>query len=379
MAVSDEELIGGSSSRAAIADDRFRSSSKYTTLRGITARARHELSDAAWDYLWVGTGDESTRDRNTSKFDELLWEVPLFAGVSNPRTETTFLEFDLSFPLITAPFGQEATFHPDGHLAIGRAAEDVGVEQMVPVAASYTLEDIAGASDRAHMYQMTLVGSEDLALTMAQRAKDAGYRYVIATYSPIRQWRERLMENRFVSRAGVDHVNFGDGKSDPAGLRELIDFTEPRWTWAQAKSFIDRSPLPVIVKGVHSAADATAAIEAGAVALYVSNYGGRTIDRTLSTIEVLPEIRAAAGPDIPIVLDSGIRRGSDIAAAVALGANAVAIGRLTALGLAADGQSGVARTLEILREELWMTLGHLGCSSISDLGPHVFRQTFPTS
>jgi 4-hydroxymandelate oxidase len=376
MALNDEQLTAAPSNEAAIADDRFRSQAKFTTLKGITSRARHELSDAAWDYLWVGTGDEITRDRNTAKFDELLWEVPIFAGVSNPTTSTTFLDFDLSFPLITAPFGQEATFHPEGHLAIGRAAAEVGVEQMVPVAASFTLEDIAAASDRAHMFQMTLVGDEAMTLAMAQRAKDAGYRYIIATYSPIRQWRERLMENRFVSRAGVDHVNFGPGKSDAAGLRELIDFTEPRWGWDQAKNFISKSPLPVIVKGVHSAADASAAVDAGAVALYVSNYGGRTIDRTLSTIEVLPEIRAAVGPEVQIVLDSGIRRGSDIAAAVALGANAVAIGRLTALGLAADGQYGVERTLEILREELWMTLGHLGCSSIADLGPHVFRQTF---
>jgi 4-hydroxymandelate oxidase len=117
-------------------------------------------------------------------------------------------------------------------------------------------------------------------------------------------------------------------------------------------------------------------VDAGAVALYVSNYGGRTIDRTLSTIEILPEVRAAVGPDVPIVLDSGIRRGSDIAAAVALGADAVAIGRVTALGLAADGELGVRSALEILREEFWQTLGHLGCSRVDDLGPHVFRKTF---
>jgi 4-hydroxymandelate oxidase len=283
---------------------------------------------------------------------------------------------DLSFPLFTAPFGQEATFHPDGHPGIGRAAAAMGVMQMVPVAASYTLEEVAQASSAATMYQMTLVGDEQLALDMAKRAKDGGYRYLIATYSPIRQWRERLIENRFTSRLTRENVNFGPGVSDPAGLRELIDFTEPRWTWTQAASFIKKSPLPVIVKGIESAFDAVEAVDAGAVALYVSNYGGRTIDRTLSTIEILPEVRAAVGPDVPIVLDSGIRRGSDIAAAVALGADAVAIGRVTALGLAADGELGVRSALEILREEFWQTLGHLGCSRVDDLGPHVFRKTF---
>jgi len=375
--VKDSELVDGPSNAPAIADDRFRSADKFTTLRGVTARAKHEMSEATWDYLWCGTGDETTRDRNTAKFDELLWNTPLFSGVKNPSTKTTFLDLDLSFPLLTASFGQEAVFHPAGHPAIGRAAEAVGVSQMVPVAASYTLEDIASASSAASMFQMTLVGDEQQCLDMAQRAKDAGYSYIIATYSPIRQWRERLMENRFVSRAGTDHVNFGPGKSDPGNLRELIEFRERRWTWAQAKSFIAKSPLPVIVKGIQSAKDAEEALEAGSVALYVSNYGGRTIDRTYSAIEVLPEVRRVAGDDVQIILDSGIRRGSDIAAAVALGANAVAIGRLTALGLAADGQAGVEATLRILQQELWMTLGHLGCSTISELGPHVFRSTFP--
>lgn len=358
----------------AIFDDRFGSPERHTTITGITKAARHHLSESAWDYLWTGTGSETTVERNNAKFDELLWEVPIFAGVSNPDTSTRVFDFDLSLPLFTAPFGQETTFHPDGHLGIGRAAERTGVQQMVPVAASYRLEDIAAASNAANLYQMTFVGDEELVLDMMRRAKDAGYTHIVATYSPIRQWRERLIENRFASRATGDNVNFGPGGSDPAGLQELIEFTQPRYTWEDARRVIERAPLPVIVKGVHSAVDARAAVEAGAVGLYVSNYGGRTIDRTLSTIEVLPEIRAAVGDDLPIILDSGIRRGSDIAAAVALGANAVAIGRLTALGLAADGEAGVQRVIEILKQELWMTLGHLGCSKIDELGPHVFRE-----
>lgn len=361
---------------SAILDDRFVTSKKYVTMRGITEQARHQLSDSAWDYLWVGTGDETTAKRNTEKFDELLWEKRMFTGLSNPTTSTRFLDIDLSFPLLTAPFGQEQTFHPEGHLAVGRAAEEVGVSQMVPIAASFTLEEIAEATSVASMFQMTLVGSEDQCLQIAQRAKEAGYKYIIASYSPIRQWRERLMENRFTSRLTRQNVNYGPGTSDPANLKELIDFTEPRWTWKEVKQFVAKSPLPVVMKGIESAYDASAAVEAGVTALYVSNYGGRGIDRTLSAIEVLPEVREAVGSDVPIVFDSGIRRGSDIAAAIALGADAVAIGRVTALGLAADGQFGVASALEILREEFWTTLGHLGCSSVSDLGPNVFRQIF---
>jgi len=371
----DAEGAGASETSGYIPDDRYRSEERFASLVGIKKEAKRQLSEIVWNYLWTGTGDETTVERNTSKFDELLWEVPLFAGISNPDTSTRFLDYDLSFPLLTAPFGQEAVFHPDGHLAIGRAVQAVGVHQMVPVAGSHLIEDVATASDSAKIYQMTFVGEEHHVLEMIDRAKAAGYEYICVTYSPIRQWRERLKEDRFSPRGLVDSINFGPEGSNPAGLRELIEFTEPRWNWEQAASVIAKSPLPCIVKGVASVADAEQAIAAGAVGLYVSNYGGRTIDRTLSTIEVLPEIRAAVGPDVHIVLDSGIRRGSDIAAAVALGANAVAIGRLTALGLAADGEHGVRRTLELLQEEFWTTLGHLGCSRVSDLGPHVFRQS----
>ncbi|MBM6595141.1 alpha-hydroxy acid oxidase [Microvirga pudoricolor] len=356
-------------------DDRYVTAEKYTTLRGIHQDARKNLSDAQWNYLWCGTGDEVTLRDNTAAFDRYLFETPLFAGISNPDTSTSVLGFDLSFPAFIAPFGGEAAFHPEGHLAIGRAAQSVGIRQMVPVAASYSLEDIAAASAAAAIFQMTFVGDEGAVLAMMERAKDAGYRYICVTYSPIRQWRERMMEDRFSIRGEKGPANFGPGRSDPSSLTELLDFTQPRWNWAQAARAIARAPLPCIVKGVTNARDAQAALDAGAAALYVSNYGGRTVDRTPAALDVLPAVRAAAGPEVPIIFDSGIRRGSDIATAIALGADAVALGRLIALGLAADGEAGVRRTLELLQREFWTTLGHLGCSSVGELtGDVLYRQ-----
>jgi 4-hydroxymandelate oxidase len=221
---------------------------------------------------------------------------------------------------------------------------------------------------------MTFVGDEGAVLAMMERAKDAGYRYICVTYSPIRQWRERMMEDRFSIRGEKGPANFGPGRSDPSSLAELLDFTLPRWNWAQAARAIGRAPLPCIVKGVTNARDAQAALDAGAAALYVSNYGGRTVDRTPAALDVLPLVRAAAGPEVPIIFDSGIRRGSDIATAIALGANAVALGRLIALGLAADGEAGVRRTLELLQREFWTTLGHLGCSSVGELTGDIFHR-----
>ncbi|WEX07484.1 alpha-hydroxy acid oxidase [Chelativorans sp. AA-79] len=352
-------------------DDRYATDEKYTTLRGIHEDARRHLSEIDWNFLWCGTGEEVTARDNVAAFDRYRFVTPLFAGISKPDTRTNVLGFDLSFPAFIAPFGEEAVFHPEGHLAIGRAAESAGIQQMVPVAASYSLEEIAAASSVASVFQMTFVGEEDAAIDMMERARAAGYKYICVTYSPIRQWRERMMEDRFSIRGKKGNPNFGPGLSDPAALLELLEFTEPRWSWKQAARAISRAPLPCIVKGVQSTDDAKASLDAGAIGLYVSNYGGRTMDRTPAALDLLPDIRRAAGPDVPIIFDSGIRRGSDIATALALGADAVALGRLIALALAADGEHGVRRTLELLQREFWTTLGHLGCSSVEDLDESV--------
>lgn len=359
-------------------DDRYNvTGEKYTTMRGVERDARLRLSEMCWNYLSCGTGDEVTLRENITAFDDYRFEAPLFAGVSNPDTSTRVLDIDLSFPAFVAPFGGgETVFHPDGHLALGRAAADFGISQMVPVAASHSLEDVAKASSAATVFQMTFAGDEEAALDMIDRAKAAGYRYICVTYSPIRQWRERMMEDRFSIRGQGPAANFGEGKSDPAALEELLNFTKPRWTWKQAEHVIQRAKLPCIVKGVASVRDAKASMDAGAVGLYVSNYGGRTIDRTPPAIHALPHVREAVGKDVPIIFDSGIRRGSDIACAIALGANAVALGRVLALGLAADGQAGVTSVLQILQKEFWTTLGHLGCSTVAELNQDVLFKGF---
>jgi 4-hydroxymandelate oxidase len=357
-------------------DDRYSTTERFTTNRGIYAEARKQLSDVVWNYLNCGTGDEVTMRANTTDFDKALYKTPLFAGISNPDTSTHFLGHELSFPAYIAPFGGgEHLFHADGHVATGRAAAAVGVRQIVPIAAAHSLETIAEATGVAQMFQVTFVGEVDSVLQIIERAKAAGYEQIVATYSPIRQWRERLMEDRFQITGPGGDANYGAGKSDVGMLREQLDFTQPRWGWEKAKEVFKASPLPMIVKGIMTADEATQSLEAGAIGLYVSNYGGRTIDRQPSTISVLRDIRSAAGANVPIIFDSGIRRGSDIATAIALGANAVALGRAAAYGLAAAGEHGVRRVLEILKLEFWTTLGHLGCSSVAELGPHVFFES----
>lgn len=352
--------------------DRYATAEKFVTLRGIETEARRRLSDVAWNYLWCGTGDEVTLRDNTAAFDRHGFRTPLFAGVAPPDTRTRVLGCELSFPAFVAPFGGgEAVFHPEGHLALGRAAEAAGIAQMVPVAAAHSLEEVARASRAARVFQITFVGEEEGVLHLIARAKAAGYSHICATYSPILQWRERMMEDRFTVRGEAGPSNFGPGLSDPAALAEQLDFTRPRWGWEAAARVIAASPLPVIVKGVTDARDAARSLEAGAAGLYVSNYGGRSIDRMPAALDGLAEVRREAGPDVPVIFDSGIRRGSDIATVLALGADAVALGRTLGLGLAADGEAGARRVLEILRREFWTTLGHLGCASVAELTPEM--------
>lgn len=356
-------------------DNRYAVAEKFTTNPGIRAEAQRRVAPVVWNYLECGTADEVTLRANGAAFDALRFQTPLFAGISRPETATRFLGHDLSFPALIAPFGGgEHLLDPAGHIATGRAARDAGIRQIVPVAAAHSLEEIAAASGVAQMFQVTFVGDTGAVLEMIARAKAAGYEQIVATYSPILQWRERMMQDRFAFRSGDLDGNFGPGKSDPAALREQLEFTRPRWGWAEATEVIRKSPLPVIVKGVLTGDEARRSLDAGAAGLYVSNYGGRSIDRMTPALAALPAVRAAAGPDVPIVFDSGIRRGSDIAAALALGANVVALGRAAAYGLAADGEAGVRRVLELLKLEFWTTLGHLGCSSVSELDQRCFAE-----
>ena len=357
-------------------DDRYSTNERFTTLRGIEAEARKQLSPVVWNYLNCGTGDEVTLRANTADFDALSFRTPLFAGISNPDTSTEFLGHRLSFPALIAPFGGgEQLLDAQGHCATGRAAAAVGIRQIVPVAAAHSLETIAAATGVAQMFQITFVGKVDSVLAMIERAKEAGYEQIVATYSPIRQWRERMMEDRFTIRTAMEDSNYSPDKSDPEMLREQLAFEHKRWGWDEARAVIENSPLPVIVKGVMEAEEAARCMEAGALGLYVSNYGGRSIDRMPSAISALPKVRAAVSKDTPIIFDSGIRRGSDIAAAIALGANAVALGRSVGYGLAANGEAGAKRVLELLQNEFWTTLGHLGCSNVAELNEAVFSRS----
>jgi 4-hydroxymandelate oxidase len=348
-------------------DDRF------ATLDELVAGARDAIADdGLWDFLEGGAGDEQTLADNRAAFARLRLRPRLMSGIGVPSLETTFFGIELGVPILTSPFGAEGQFHPEGHLAVARANAVAGAASIVPEASTFSLEDIAAAAPRAaRIMQLHPMGSERTVAWMIGRAAAAGYGAICFTCDcPTAGWRERNLRNRFdVDLAAVSGNYPPDGE---VGLEEvfgqLFRRDEPIWTWERLAAVAAEGGLPWMAKGVLTAEDALAAAHAGARAVLVSNHGGRQLDGAPASLSQLPEIaRALEGGAVEIALDSGVRRGADVIKALALGADAVVVGRLAAYALAAGGERGVARMHELLREEMITIMSLVGRERIADL------------
>lgn len=340
------------------------------TLDEVREAALTSLQPAVRDFLEGGAGDETTLRRNRSAFERWAFVPRVMNGLPTPATTTTFLGIDLTLPVLTAPFGADSLFHPDGQLAVARANQAAGTASIVPEAGSHPIEDVAAAAPAAAAIgQFHPLGTDASFSAMRRRYEQAGYRALCLTCDcPTGGWRERNLRNRFEPDGSVIGGNYPAGSADFGEVfGQLFEQSAPVWSWDKLGQLLLDSPLPWLAKGIMTVEDAKAAVAAGASALLVSNHGGRQLDGQRSSLEVLPAIRDAVGPDVGIALDSGVRRGSDLVKAVALGADVVVIGRLAAYGLAAGGQAGVARVLELLKAEVTSILTLLGRGGIADL------------
>jgi isopentenyl diphosphate isomerase/L-lactate dehydrogenase-like FMN-dependent dehydrogenase len=275
------------------------------------------------------------------------------SGVSDPDTSTTFLGMRLGVPVMTAPFGGDGLFWPEGHQAVARANAACGTLSMVPEVGTFSYETIrAAAPEAARIAQVHPYESFGYA---AKRVRDAGYDALCVTVDcPMTGYRIRNKMTRLRMDRRIWSGNAtGDGTVGANDMFRLgVSAENPAWTWEQLAEAAARQDLPWIAKGVLTAEAATAAVGAGAAAVLVSNHGGRQVDPAPASLDALPEVAAAVGGQVPVLLDSGVRTGSDVLLALALGADAVVIGRLAAYGLAAAGEEGVRRTIELLTEEL---------------------------
>jgi 4-hydroxymandelate oxidase len=341
------------------------------TLADYDARAQEILPRGIYDYFARGAADDITLRENETAWNQLRLRPRVLVDVAAPDLTTTILGQAVTMPVLTAPCALNAMAHPDGELAVARATAGAGVIQVLSVGSSYTLEEVAAAAAGPRWFQLYCVRDPAVTRDLVERAEAAGYGALCLTVdSPTDGIREHNARNRF--------------KAPPPGHRPLanlasydFDFSEkfrnqswhdPSLTWATLAWLRGITRLPIVVKGVLDAEDGRLAAEHGAAGIIVSNHGGRQLDTCLATCPALRPIVEAVAGKAEVYVDGGIRRGSDVLKALALGARAVLIGRSYLWGLAVDGEAGVARVLEILRHELRMNLALSGTARVGQAG-----------
>ena len=352
----------------------------FVAIEEIHAAAIKNLPPDAADFLESGAGTQATLRANTEAFGRWVIRPRPMSGVSAPRTSTTLLGIPLSVPVLTAPFGGDGMYAADGHVAVARANAACGTVSIVPEVGTFSYEEIrAAAPAAARIAQVHPYESFD---HVVKRIRDAGYDALCVTVDcPLPGFRVRNRMNRFSPDWSVFSGNVpGDGTPSVAGtFGQLFSEETPAWDWIRLAEATRRHGLPWIAKGILTPEAARAALEAGAAAIYVSNHGGRQVDPAPASLDALPKVAAAVAGRVPILFDSGVRSGADLLIALALGADAVVIGRLAASGLAAAGESGVRKTIELLAEELRTLMILAGIPSVDQIPPGTVAERHPAS
>jgi len=363
--------------------------------RGI---ARRRVPKAVFDYLDGGAEGEVTLRENCRIFDDVTFRPRHAVAVERCDLRTRVLGFDLALPFLLAPVGYSRLMHPGGEVAAARAAGKAGTGYILSTISGHKLEDVKAASSGPVYYQLYLMGGRGAAEAAIERARVAGFSALVVTIdTPVSGIRERDYRNgmkelisggplaklpylpQILSRPGwlVDYLLDGGLPGLPNvvvpgnGQMPLVDINaalaESVVTWGDLRWIRELWRGPIIVKGVLTGDDARHAIDEGAAAISVSNHGGRQLDGVPASLRALPEVVEAVNGRIEVLMDGGVRRGADIAKAISMGARAVLCGRAYAYGLAAAGEAGVHRAIDILRTDLERTLRLLGCSSVSAL------------
>lgn len=354
------------------------------------------LPRMAFDYIDGGAEREWTLRENCRAFEDVLFRPRSAVATTACDLRATVLGTTIEVPFILAPVGSSRMFYPRGEEVAAGVAGDAGTIYTLSTLSGCRMEDVKAATTGTAWYQLYLVGGRDVALGAIARAKAAGFRALVVTIdTPVAGMRERDSRNgvkqllarnlssvphlgQMLTRPGWLYRFFNDGglmnfpniviNNEPMGYADVGAALEQSMTsWDDFKWIREAWGGPIVAKGVHTADDARRAVAEGAAAVVVSNHGARQLDGVSPTIRVLPEVVRAVEGQTEILLDGGIRRGSDIVKAVCMGARAVLVGRAYAYGLAASGEAGVARAIEILRTDVVRTMKLLGCPSVSQL------------
>ncbi|MGA7378834.1 MAG: alpha-hydroxy acid oxidase [Candidatus Sulfotelmatobacter sp.] len=360
--------------------------------------ARQRVPKSVFDYLDGGAEGEVTLRENCRVFNDVTFRPRHAVAVASCSLCTRVLGFDLSLPFLLAPVGYSRLMHPGGEVAAARAAGRAGTGYILSTISGHKLEDERAASKGPVFYQLSLMGGRGAAEAAIARARGAGFNALVVTIdTPVSGIRERDYRNgmkelisggpfekipfipQILSRPGwlMSYLMDGGLPGLPnvivpgKGPMPLVDINaalaESAVTWADLRWIREVWKGPIVIKGVLTADDARRSVDEGAAAISVSNHGGRQLDGVPASLRALPEVVEAVQGRIEVLMDGGIRRGTDIAKALCMGASAVLCGRAYAYGLAAAGEAGVDRAIEILRVDLERTLRLLGCGSVSEL------------
>jgi isopentenyl diphosphate isomerase/L-lactate dehydrogenase-like FMN-dependent dehydrogenase len=342
------------------------------------AIARERMSPSAYDYYAGGAEDEITLARNREAFQRIAIRPRVLVGAAEVRTDTECLGLRLPIPIGLAPTAFNKLGHPDGELAAARAAGAAGTLMCCSTISSTTLEDVAAVASGPLWFQLYVYRDREVTRDLVRRAETAGCKAIVLTVdTPLLGRRERDIRGGFALPADVGIRNLEKyGTPDALRWAQTSNFTEyvhrlldSSLTWESVDWLRSITSVPLVIKGILTPEDARLAVEHGVSAIVVSNHGGRQLDGVISTIEALPAIATAVAARVPLLLDGGVRRGTDVFRAIALGARAVLIGRAYLWGLAVDGEAGVARVLDMLRAELALTMGLAGCRSTAEITP----------
>ena len=335
------------------------------------ARAKQVLSHNIWDFIDAGAMDQFTTRRNRSAFETLTLRPRFLRDITDRDLSTTVLGEKISLPVMISPAGSHMSAHPEGELATARGAAMSDTMMILSTSSNYSMEEVSEAGSGPKWFQLYHRGY-DFTEMLVHRAEEAGFKAICLTVdTPVASPKEQDIRNQYVRAFELGNFR---GMQDRMGELAGVDET-PAWetawatplTWKELEWLRSLTSLPLALKGIRTAEDAHIAVESGVDGILVSTHGGRQLDMTMGAIEMVPEIVEATKGRAEVYVDSGVRRGSDVLKALALGARAVAIGRPLFWGLAVNGAEGVHGVLEILREEISRAMAFCGQTDVKDL------------
>ena len=357
---------------------------RFVNVADFERAARRRLAGPVFDYYAGGAEDERTLERNRASFDRFVFLPRVLVDVSRVHTATTVLGTPVATPILLAPTAYQRLGHREGETATARAAGAAGSLMVASTMATRSLEEIAAAASGPLWFQLYASPDRSLTERLVSRAEKAGYRALVVTVdTPRLGRRERDLRTNFGSSqisinvrlpAGLQRANLAgeEGRTTrwqslPGRASAANDLLDPSLTWDAVKWLRGLTSLPLILKGIMRAADAQVAVDMGVAGVWVSNHGGRQLDAGQGTILALPAVAEAVAGRAEVYVDGGIRRGTDVLKALALGARAAFIGRPFLWGLAVGGESGVKRVLDLLKHELETSMALAGVNDVTNV------------